>query len=140
MTLGDDLAWALPELRAQAESMMRDTCTIVSPPTDKTWDEGTGTYALGLGVVIYSGKCRVRDANPSPQDVVTGESLAAKRRVTLSLPVDGSSDVEDGCVVTITASLHDPGSVGTVMRVLSGHHQTDSTARRIPCQVVSADG
>ena len=136
--LGDDIAAALPELRAHAESMMVDACLITSAG-EPVWDDATGTYVPGPGTTVYEGKCRVRNANPAPQNADAGEAAWAVDQVVLSLPLDGTAAVTDGCTATITACLNDPGMVGLVLTVQAGHFQTDSTARRVPCQVVSRD-
>jgi len=58
----------------------------------------------------------------------------------VSLPITdpASGGVVDGCTGTVTAA-GDPRMVGLVLVAQAGHWQTDSTARRIPCQVVSRD-
>lgn len=138
--LGDDIARALPELRAHAESMMRDTCTVTRPRSaEETWNDVTGTYEAGVPPVIYSGMCRVRNSMANPQAAEAGEAEWAADLVYISLPVATSAGVMDGDVVTITACAYDPVLVDMVATVVGGHAQTHSTARRLPCRVVSRD-
>jgi hypothetical protein len=58
---------------------------------------------------------------------------------TLSLPVVGSEDVANGHDVEILTSANDPAAVGMLLEVVGGHWQSQSTARRLPCKVVSRD-
>ena len=53
MNLGADIAAALPQLRRQAESMMRDECTITRAGT-QTWDDATGTHLPGSTSPAYA--------------------------------------------------------------------------------------
>ncbi len=137
--LGDDLSAALVELRAHAESMMRDTCTITRAGERGAWDEATGTYAENTPVPIYNGKCRVRNAAANPQLADAGEAAWSADLVYIHLPVDSSSAVRTGDLVVITASAHDSGRVGLSAYVSGEHVQTMSTARRLPCRVVTRD-
>lgn len=140
MNLGHELAEILPELQEAAESRMTSTCTITGPGGEPVWDDETGTYITVPGEAIYEGKCRLRWGNPAPQNASAGEAAwAVDRTGTLSLPLAGTAHVGDGAVVTITANPNDPGMVGLVLHVLTGHHQTDSTARRLPVEVVTRD-
>lgn len=136
--LGHDIAAALPELRAHAESLMVDSC-IVTRGGEPTWDDATGTYTPGAATTVYEGKCRLRNAAPAPQTADAGETVWAVDLVVVSLPVAGSEGVLDGDTVTVTASAHDPAAAGTVLTVQAAHVQTFSTARRLSCQVVSRD-
>jgi hypothetical protein len=138
VSLGDDLAAALPELQAEAESRMHDSIVFTSPGAAPTWDDATGTYSSPTGAEVYNGKCRIRQAAPAPQNADAGETSWAVDRLVVSLPLDGSGGVVDGCTGVVTAAT-DPEMVGLTITALAGHFQSDSTARRIPCQVVSHD-
>lgn len=139
MDLGHELAEVLPELRAEAESRMTSTCTITGPGGEPVWDDDAGEYVTAPGGTLYDGKCRLRMGNPAPQNADAGETAWAVDRGVLSLPIDGTANVGDGATVTITGNPHDPGMVGLVLTVLAPHFQTDSTARRLPVQVVTRD-
>lgn len=134
--IGDDLAAVLPELRAQAESMMRDTCVITAEVAGG-WNDDTGTYDEPTQTTIYSGKCRLRMPRAAGARVESGAATWAVDDGVLSLPVDGSQAVTAGHVAVVTLS-NDP--LGTVrVTVQATHAQTDSTARRLPVKVVSRD-
>lgn len=136
--LGDVIAATLPELQAHAESMMLDSC-VIEQAAAGPWDAQTGTYADVAPVVVYSGKCRVRNANPAPQSADAGEARWAVDLLVVSLPVAGSEAVADGHVVRFTAA-RDTALLDVRAVVQAGHVQTFSTARRISCQVVTRDG
>lgn len=140
MTLASAIAAALPQLRAEAEARMTSTCTATTPG-EPVWDDVAGEYTPGPVTTLYTGPCRLRMGNPAPQNADAGETTWAVDRGVLSLPISDatSADVVDGALVTITANPNDPAVVGLELTVLAGHFQTDSTARRLPVQVVTRD-
>ena len=89
--------------------------------------------------MVYDGPCRLRMPYAYPQNADTGESAWAADRGIIAFPIDGSEDIADGMTVTITGNPNDPALVGVEFSVLSGHYQTDATARRIPVQLDSRD-
>ena len=125
--------------RRMAESRMTSTCTATVSGGEPVWDNTQGEYVAPPPTVLYDGPCRLRLGNPAPQNADAGETTWAVDRGVLSLPIDGTANVPDGATVTITGNPHDPGMVGLVLTVLAGHFQTDSTARRLPVQVVTRD-
>lgn len=132
--LGDDIAAALPELRAHAESMMVDSCTISpSAPSSRTWDEATGAYTETPPLAVYSGPCRLRQPNQAEREAFAGEAEWTQWGVVLSLPVDSSTGVGVGMVVVVTACSWDASLVGASMRVVGPHGQSHATARRLRC-------
>ena len=137
--LADEIAAALPGLRAEAEARMVDSCTITSGSTPGAWNDTTGVFDPPTKVIVYSGKCRVRNAFGAPQATDAGETMWGVDQCVVSVPVEGSAAVTDGHEVEITACVNDPGMVVQTFTVMAGHFQTDSTARRLPCQVVTRD-
>lgn len=136
MTLGSDLAAALPELRAAAESRMRDTCVISSEGVP-VWDEDSGTYTTPAGATVYEGPCRLRMPRTTGSRRDVGDASWAVDDAVLSLPIVGSEGVLSGHVAVVTLT-DDP--LGTVtVTVQASHTQTDSTARRLPVKVVARD-
>lgn len=136
--LADEIAAALPELRAEAEALMQDTCRVTSPG-EKVWDDDEGKYVPGPPVVVYEGPCRLRNAYPAPQGVSTGETSWAVDAFVLSLPIATSGGVRDGHRVEMLTSAHDPAVVGMELVVSAPHPQTHSTARRLPVRLVTRD-
>lgn len=129
--------------RAAARARMTTSCLVTVPgeQTEADWNPTTGTYDDPDPVTVYTGPCRLRMGNPAPQNADAGESAWAVDRGVLSLPISEptSADVTDGMTVTITANPNDPEMVGLELTVLASHFQTDSTARRLPVQVVTRD-
>jgi hypothetical protein len=135
VTLASEIEWMLPQLRAEAEARMTATCQvgIGSVTTDQDSLEPVVTFTD----VVYTGRCRVRDASAANNTVdVAGQSVAVQDLV-LSLPVVGSEAVHTGLVVQITANPHDAALVGPLFRIAGFHAQTDATARRFPITVVT---
>lgn len=119
---------------------MTDSCVVTAPAAPGAMNDETGIYSATSGQVVYSGKCRVRDASPSPGDVAAGEAAWTVRRVIVHLPVKGSEGVRQGHTVTVTQCPNDSAMVGLTATVGAFHAQTNSTARRLPCEVVTRDG
>ena len=133
VTLGADIAAALPELRRAAESMMRDSCTITRPGV-QTWDEATGVCVAADPVTAYSGPCRVRMAGAGGAKADAGETGWPVADLTVWLPIGDQSDtVRVGDLVSITTRPHDAGSSTDAYRVAGLHSQTHSTSRRLAC-------
>lgn len=137
MSLGADLAAALPGLRAEAESMMLSTGIVWRATGNTVIDPDTFEETAEM-VSVYEGRGRLKlpnslAVNPSavPGTVVTGvESY-------LSLPVnDASAGVRAGDIWETTANPLDPDLVGQRVRITRPHAQTYATARRFP---VTAD-
>ena len=137
--LGDDIARALPELRAHAESMMRDTCTVERHTGNGVWNPLTGLYTDDAPTVIYSGPCRVRNMLPNPQQADAGEAAWSSDLVYVHLPVAGSEGVSDGDVVRITSAANDAALVDLELAVTGLHVETNATDRRLPCRLVTRD-
>lgn len=130
MTLADDIAAALPGLRAEAESRMRDTCTITR--------EGVATFNPvtlqneSTPTVVYQGPCRLKDTVVRARDLTVADQGIVEGRYLLSLPVATSGSVRKDDTVTFTDSVTDPALVGRVYTIISGPAYADGTARRFP--------
>jgi len=126
--------------RSRAESRMTDGCTITRPTAaDDAWDAAAGSYTPAAAPVIYTGPCRVRNMQPNPQAADAGEAEWASDLIYVHLPVAGSEGVKDGDVVRITAAANDAALVDLEVAVTGLHVQTNATARRLPCRLVTRD-
>ena len=132
--IGDDIAAALPELRAQAESMMQDRCAITMPGA-RVWVDVSGTYST-TPAVLYAGQCRVQRPSAADRPASAGEAGYVLGDVVVSLPVTAPA-VPVGAAVTVTESAHDPMLSGSVFSVLGPHRKTYATARRYECVEVT---
>lgn len=133
VSLGPDVAQTLWRFRAEAESLMLDTCTITRAGAGQgTWNDATGQYDPPARTTVYSGKCKVqtRDVQVANPDVAGREAFVVDW--TIHLPVVGSEGVRQGDTVTITAAALDAALVGRTFTVDGPHLGTAKTARRLP--------
>ena len=136
MSLGADIAAALPELRRQAESMMRDECTITRPGA-QTWDDATGAYVGGTLTRLYAGPCRIRRPNVAEREAAAGDADWTLAGAVVSIPVDGTTDDLLGATVHVEHCEMDPALTGRDLKVTGPHAQSQATARRLRCVEVA---
>lgn len=134
--IGDDLAAALPELRAHAESLMRDTC-VVHRPTDLT-DPITGEAE---SVQVYpdpewtdehpyaSGRCKVQTYEGYERTPEAGGHQFTVQRYRVDFPVRGFL-ARPGDVVTLLTAEADPALEGKKYRVAAPFNKSLATANR----------
>lgn len=132
--IGDDVAGALAEFRAQAESMMQDTCRITSPGAgDGPWDQASGKFQPAPPVVVYEGRCRIRSSDPSgsSSSATAAEETRDVTELLLFLPMSGSEGVgrTDQTVEYLTSL--DSALVGRKFGVRSVVLGTQRTSRRV---------
>lgn len=133
MSLGSDIAAALPEARAQAESLMTDTIRlehVTGSTTDATTLAISDTYATD-----YLGRGRVQRADVQVGEPVAGEVEFGTLRTTVQLPI-AVTTARRGQRVTVVASATDPGLVGAVFAVVGVASKTHATMRRLLCEEV----
>lgn len=145
--LGDDIAQALPYLRAQAESLMIDTCTISRPGAGKgQFNEATGKYDAPARVTIYGpgvephrGKCQlvIQSVTNASSSSNAGDRTAVVQGDVLKLPVDGTGTVSIGDVAKIVTSPTDPDLVDREFTVTGRRAMTHATARPLPVKEVT---
>lgn len=125
--LGDTIREALPRLRAQAESMMVDTCTVRRVTGELTDDDGNVTPAY---VAVYSGKCRVPPPTVQASTPEVGGASMTVRRQEIHFPV-GAFRPTVGQVIDITGCPTDPFMVGRTFRVTDPGTGANATAYRV---------
>lgn len=128
--LGDDIADALPELQAEAESRMRDTCVITRPDpfAPENWNPATLQYEPGE-TTIYEGKCRLRDAGTIDRTANAADQPFTLSQSKLSLPIAGSVNVQKDDKVVIAATVAHPA---LILWIDARSEQSAATARRFP--------
>ena len=135
--LGEAISAALPELRAQAESMMHDT-VLVERQTGTTPDPGTleetpayDTVHEGLGRVQRSGQL-------APHEQVAGEVEFGVNALMVQLPLSASG-IRKGDRVTVTAvgPLSDPDLLNLTATVQANLTKSHPTKRTLVCEEVS---
>ena len=135
--IADDIAAFLPQMRAQAESLMVDACTIKrqtgevtnpDPPFDVT-----PTYQT-----VYTGKCRVQSSTTQgTQNPEAGGREWTLQAYVVQLPIEGSGDIEPGDIVTVTAASLDADLVGREFTVAQNPPKTHATMRRLQVEEVA---
>lgn len=127
--LGHDIAAALPEMRAHAESRMRRNC-VVRRVLSVDADPETGEDVPVYGPVLYDGPCRLRDRQYGSTALdLSGTAPATRSRLELHIPV-GSPRLPVHAVV-----LFDDGT--PTYRITDLADGDDVTARRYPLEMVT---
>lgn len=135
--LGQDVAAALPGLRAQAESRMVDTVVVRRPAADQTIDDDTVVDGAEFAPApVYSGPCRVKAPGVQPQRVESAGATVTIQKPELHVP-DDAPELLPGDVAFLAADTYTPRLRGKVYRVDDGHAATDSTAQRVPVTMLS---
>lgn len=118
--------------RAAIERRMVDACTIRRADGTGTNDPDTG-YPTRSYVSLYSGKCRVQQAQAQAQNEDVGEDRLLLLRLEVQLPIVGSEGLEVNDEITITAASYDVDLVGRVFTIHDLAHATEKTSRRVQC-------
>lgn len=128
MSLAADVSAILPFLRAQAESLMVDTC-VIERPGPSVMDPVTGKVKPSY-TPVYSGKCKLQQTLAQPSSREAGGALYTAQDTRLDLPVGvGPVAVDDR--VTMVSAANTPAIPGTVFRVLGPFEKSWQTAQRV---------
>ena len=128
VTLGDDLAAALPELRAAAESRMLDACTV-RRAVGVTVDD-VGVTTPDYSEPLYEGPCRVQTFEPQEYTPDVAVATVTTQRYAVHVPV-GAYEPSIGDVVEISTATLDPHLAGREYRVVALLHKSQATAYRL---------
>lgn len=142
MILGDEIAAALPELRAQAERLMVDSCRVRRLDSDNPSVPDPDTLALVPNYLpddIYDGPCRIqRPGALSPREQVSGGFEFDVRAVLAQLPLSALGILSgDHVEVTAVGDITDPDLLGLTATVQANLTKTHPTKRTLVCQEVS---
>lgn len=110
-----------------------DACTI-RRQTGATESLITGTSTPAYAT-IYAGPCKVQGAAAASSTDVAEAHLALDSPI-LHVPITVTG-VQEGDLVTITASANDPELPGRFFRIQGPHHKSNATARRFQCTEVT---
>lgn len=138
MSLGHDVAAALPGLRAEAESLMADTVLVQRPTGDTTIDPVTLAEVPAFEDV-YSGRARIqRPGSLSPRDDVVGDFEFNVEAILTQLPLSATG-ISYGMRVTVTAvgATSDPDLVGLISTVRANLTKSHPTKRTLVCEVTA---
>lgn len=132
--LGAELTAQLLESRADAESLMLDTCTIGilgDPVTDPVTDVVTTPLDP-----LFTGRAKVQTWEAQESNPEAGGATMTVQRYAVHIPV-GSYAPKVGHVVEITAAALDPHLAGRRYRIVALLHKTMATAYRLGVEEVS---
>ena len=135
--LGHEIAWALPELQAQAESRMTERIVIDRPTT--TGDVGDDGKPIVTAPTVYEGPGRIRSFRPYEQNPDVGGGTVTQQRTDWHIPA--CTRLEAGAVADVTtwagpvqtgdrARRITPGRPSKTVRIAGEHDTTDQTAQR----------
>ena len=135
--LGDAISEALPELRAEAESLMQDTLAV-ERQSGTTLDPDT-LAEVPAYVPVYAGPGRIqRPGALSPRENVAGGFEFDVRAVLAQLPLSAVGILAgDRVTVTAVGPLTDPDLLGLVATVQANLTKTHPTKRTLVCEEVS---
>lgn len=134
MSLGADIAWALPQLRAEAESRMTET--IRAGRFTLTTDPVTGDPVRTLIEERYVGIAEIKDTSMVVSERVAASQLVLTQNPVGKLPVAAAILLE-GDEIEVTASTADAALVDRVYRVAGLPQAGNVTAHRYPLEANS---
>lgn len=144
--LGDDIAAALPGMRAHALSLMIDTCTISRQRLDANGEPILVMDPVTLEETpvwddLWSGKCRIQRPGVVMvgREPVVGEVEFSVETVHLQLPLEAVGfRKDDRATITATGAISDVDSLGMVLSVRANLHKTHPTKRTLICEEVAS--
>ena len=138
MSIRPEIDSALLELRAHAESLMPDTCTVSRATVDEDGqlvrDPRTGEPVRSE---VYSGKAKRQGYEAYEQSPEAGGHMFAVQRYSVHFPVASFEPAVDDLIVW-TASVHDPDLPGTRDRITGLFNKSLATAQRVYVEEVVA--
>lgn len=129
MSLGYDIAQALPGLRAEAESRMTETVTVGR--FELVRPSGSLDSVLTLVETFYAGIARVKFPYASTAAKSPAGQQLVETNIVLSLPSSAAS-VPTGAGVRVDGSSADSALVGRMLRVDGPAQAGQTTAHRYP--------
>lgn len=142
----DDIAAALPELRAHAESLMVDSCTIARRRLDESGEPVRDMDPVTLELTdvwdeVYSGRCRVQrpGAVMVGREPVVGGVEYSVETVHVQVPLAALGvKADDRVTITAVGAISDPENLGLVASVRTNQHKTHATKRTLVCEEVTS--
>jgi hypothetical protein len=136
--LADDVAAALPDLRAQAESLMVDT-VFVEVLTDEVDTDPVTLEEVPVWAEVYAGRARIqRPGALSPREQVNGGFEFGIKSLIAQLPLSAVG-IQRGMRVTVVGigASTDLDLLDVVATVQANLSKTHPTKRTLVCQEVS---
>lgn len=129
--IGDDIAAALPDLRAQAESLMTETVEVGEFTVEV---DGNLNPIETLAEAHYTGKGQIKYPSLAVSDRVAASQQAASVSAVLKVPVGSGADIRPGDTVRVTASTSDGSLVGRKFRIAAWPASGQVSAHRYPIE------
>lgn len=129
MRVGDAVQQALPELQAEAESLMRTTARVTRTGTPTT-DPQTGVVSPDGPVLHEAMKCRVKSRNVQARQADAAGAMVTLTSDEVHFPVT-AGPFQVGDMILITESLNQPHLIGNRYRVAVLHEAEFQTAQRL---------
>ncbi len=133
MILGDAIADALPDLRAEALSTMRDTA-LISRGGAPVFDPVTGQMTPGVGTMIYQGPCRLRLPAAVEAERLFGEQQVTVTRFVAAVPYDVFGVRVDDVVTMLETD--DPDAADQTYKVVVVPAGTDLVLKQFGVEAV----
>lgn len=138
MSLGADIAAALPELRAQAESMHTDTFSVFRADGTFSTDPVTLEERPNFATVHGSVAGKLQFPNVRPQDALIPGQVVIRSEFAWHTSVNTLGVLPGDEVECIAVGpLGDPELVGVRVRVAGPFLKSHATARRFPVEELS---
>jgi len=132
--LGDAIAWALPDLRANAESTMTATATVTRSG-GLVFNPATGLSEETFTTIVADSPARLRQPTAVEATVAFGEQDVTRVRFIVDFPWT-VTDVEIDDVVTFTDS-DDPEMIGATVKVVGLSMRNHQVTRSYGCELVA---
>ena len=135
--LADAIREVLPVLRAEAEAMMVDSCTVTRADGGTQMDPVT-LEEVPTSTTVWSGKCRVqRSGALSPREASGAAGFEfGIDSILVQLPVSATG-IKRGDVLTVTDANGDPDLLNVKATVQANMAKTHATKRTLVCEEVS---
>ena len=137
--LADDVAWALPQLRREAEALMVDAGKALRPTGGYVYDPnangGTGGDVLATDE-LFTSRCKVQTRNVMARESEVGGRTSTTVRMEIHLPAD-TAPLTVGDLWEFTAvSPLSLATIGQQVRVIAPVAGTFKTAARYEVEEV----
>lgn len=136
MTLIEAIQAELPRLRAEAEALMTDTCTVRRATGATTQDPNTGT-TVPVYADLFTSKCKVQARSLQALTAEAGGRTATTVRLELHLPLSAdAAETYDVAEITAVGALSDGQLIGRKFTIAAPVAKSFATARRYEVEEV----
>jgi len=134
VSIADDVLSVLPNLQAEAESLMIDQCTVSRMTGEQVTDPITGVVT-DEAVEVYAGKCKIQSRTAMANEPTAGGHKFTIEQLAVHFPITTVFELDD--VVTVTAAQLDPNLIGLKLRLSESPRGTIRTANRWNAELIT---